>query len=106
MGTAIIQDENIWTSICLHNVLTEAGILRFAQFSSLKVQENRERQTTITMLQEEKFGVQFGETAVAKDTDRYRMKMRRYSGRLVRRVKTVGRDPNCVLFVTVEIRTR
>jgi len=50
--------------------------------------------------------VQFGETAVAKDTDRYRMKLRSYSGRLVRLVKTVGKDPNCVLFVTVEIRTR
>jgi hypothetical protein len=60
----------------------------------------------ICVLQEEKFGAQFGETAVAKDTDRYRMKVRRYSGRLVRLVKTVGRDPNCILFVTVEIRTR
>jgi len=56
------------------------------------------------VLQEEKFGVQFGETTVAKDMDSYRMKLRSYSGRQVRLVKTVGRDPNCVRFVTVEIR--
>jgi hypothetical protein len=43
---------------------------------------------------------------IAKDTDRYRVKLRSYSGRVVRLVKTVGRGPNCVLFVTVEIRTR
>jgi hypothetical protein len=34
------------------------------------------------------------------------MKLRSYLGRLVRLVKTVGKDPNCVLFVTVEIITR
>jgi len=56
------------------------------------------------VLQEDKFPVQFGETTVAKDTDRYRMKLISYSGRLVRLVKTVAKDPNCVLFVTVEIR--
>jgi hypothetical protein len=52
------------------------------------------------------FRMQFGLTAFAKDTDRYRMKLRGYSGRQVKLVKTVGKDPNCVLFVTVEIRTR
>jgi hypothetical protein len=57
------------------------------------------------VLREDKFRVQFGETAVAKETDRYRMKLRSYSGKLVRLVKIVGKDPNCVLFVTVEIRT-
>jgi hypothetical protein len=56
--------------------------------------------------EEEKLKVQFGKTAVAKDTDRCRMKLRSYSGRLVRLVKTVGKDPNCVLFVTVDIRIR
>jgi hypothetical protein len=52
LRTDIVQDENMGIifvpSICLNNVLTTAGILRFAQFSSLKVQENRERWTTIT----------------------------------------------------------
>jgi hypothetical protein len=60
----------------------------------------------ICVPEEEKFWVKFGETAVANDKDRYGVKLRSYSGRLVRLVKTVGRDPNCVLFDTVEIRTR
>ena len=34
------------------------------------------------------------------------MKLSRYSGRLVRLVKAVGKDPNFVLFVKVAIRTR
>jgi hypothetical protein len=65
----------------------------------------QERQDDHRVPQEVKLRVQFGETAVAKDTDRYRLKLRIYSGRLVRLVSTFGKGTNCLLFGIVEIRT-